>query len=50
MKQPDSPHQVSVIDGADHVPTNKEGVANDIVGKFIERVLSASKSYPFAKN
>ncbi|MCP4642941.1 MAG: hypothetical protein GY851_21020 [bacterium] len=45
--QADSPHQVSIIDGAGHTPSNKEGVANDIVDDFINPILSASPPYPF---
>jgi CubicO group peptidase (beta-lactamase class C family) len=45
--QPDSPHKVSVIDGAGHSPTNKPGVANDIVDDFITQILSTDPPYPF---
>ena len=45
--QPDSPHKVSVIDGAGHSPTNKPGVANDIVDDFISQVLLADPPHPF---
>jgi len=45
--QADSPHQVSIIDGAGHTPTNKPGVANDIVDDFISPILSANPPYPF---
>ena len=45
--QPDSPHKVSVVDGAGHSPTNKPGVANDIVDDFVRRILSADPPHPF---
>jgi hypothetical protein len=45
--QPDSPHKVSVIDGAGHVPTTRPGVANDIVDDFIRQILSGDPPYPF---
>jgi len=45
--QPDSPHQVSILDGIGHVPTNTPGVANDIVDEFIGQILSTNPPYPF---
>ncbi len=45
--QPDSPHQVTILDGAGHVPTNLPGVANDIVDDFIGQILSTGPPYPF---
>jgi hypothetical protein len=45
--QPDSPHQVTLIDGAGHTPSNKPGVANDIVDDFISQILSTDPPYPF---
>ncbi len=40
--QPSSPHQVSIIDGAGHVPTNRAGAVNDIVDTFIDGVLATN--------
>jgi len=47
--QPNSPHQVSILDGVGHVPTHDEGaVANDIVDTFITDILSTNPPHPFA--
>lgn len=42
--QPDSPHQVSIIDGAGHVPADIPGVANDMVDDFIANALASNPS------
>jgi len=47
--QPGTPHQVSILDGAGHVPTHDVGsVANDIVDTFITDILSTNPPHPFA--
>ncbi len=38
--QPNSPHQVSLVPGAGHVPTLDPGPANDLVDAFIAEVLA----------
>ncbi len=40
--QVDSPHELRVLDGFGHVPTNFEGPANDIVDVFIADVLATN--------
>jgi hypothetical protein len=40
--QADSPHELHVLDGFGHVPTNGEGPANDIVDDFIADVLATN--------
>lgn len=45
--QDNSPHQVAQIEGVGHVPTTNPGAANDVVNRFIDRVLSVNPSYPF---
>ncbi|MDZ7784999.1 MAG: hypothetical protein U5K56_19325 [Halioglobus sp.] len=47
--QPDSPHQVSVLDGQGHTPTNNPSPAHDVVDAFIEGVLLTTPPYPFAE-
>ena len=46
--QADSPHQVSLLDGEGHVPTNRVTPANDIVDTFITDILSTNPPHPFA--
>jgi len=50
--QPNSPHQVSIIDGAGHVPTHDvQGAgapASDIVDTFITDILATNPPHPFA--
>ena len=50
--QPGSSHQVSILDGAGHVPTHEvSGVgaaASDIVDTFIGDILAANPPHPFA--
>lgn len=46
--QPSPPHEVWVLDGEGHVPTNTPGPANDIVDDFIDGVLATNPPYPFA--
>jgi len=46
--QADSPHQVSLLDGEGHVPTNRVTPANDIVDTFITDILAANPPHPFA--
>ena len=52
--QPNSPHQVSIIDGAGHVPTHEVqgvgAVASDIVDTFIGDILAGSPPAPFQDN
>ena len=45
-EQPSSPHELHFLPNTGHVPTNKEGPANDLVDNFIDRVL-ASNTAPF---
>ncbi|MBW1758554.1 MAG: hypothetical protein JRJ80_20635 [Deltaproteobacteria bacterium] len=45
--QVDSPHELHVLNGFGHVPTNGEGPVNDIVDTFIEDIL-ATNPPPFA--
>ncbi len=47
--QPNSPHQVSVLAGTGHVPTNRPGPANDIVDVFVADVLATDPPYPFGE-
>jgi hypothetical protein len=47
--QADSPHQLHVLDGFGHVPTNFEGPVNDIVDVFIADVLATDPPYPFGE-
>jgi len=46
--QPNSPHQVSLLPGETHVPTNYESPANDIVDAFIGNILASNPLHPFA--
>lgn len=46
--QADSPHQVSLLDGLGHIPTNEVTPANDIVDTFITDILAANPPHPFA--
>ena len=52
--QPDSPHQVSILDGVGHVPTHEvQGAgapASDIVDTFIGDILAGSPPAPFQDN
>lgn len=45
-EQPSSPLELHFLPNTGHVPTNKEGPANDLVDNFIDRVL-ASNTVPF---
>ncbi|MFT4614548.1 MAG: hypothetical protein ACI9NT_001693, partial [Bacteroidia bacterium] len=47
--QSNSPHQVSLVEGQGHTPTNKPSPAHDVVDEFIEGVLATTPSYPFAQ-
>ena len=47
--QIDSPHELHVLNGFGHVPTNNEGPANDIVDDFIADVL-ATNPPPFGSD
>lgn len=47
--QPDSPHQVSLLDGQGHTPTNNPSPAHDVVDAFIGGVLVTNPPYPFAE-
>jgi hypothetical protein len=48
--QPNSPHQVSLIEEQGHVPTHINfSPAHDVVDDFIEAVLATSPPYPFAE-
>ena len=38
--QTNSPHEVHLLPGAGHVPTNDPGPANDLVDDFIDKVLA----------
>ncbi|MDA9952384.1 hypothetical protein N9D46_03080 [Chitinophagales bacterium] len=42
-EQPGSPHELHFLPNTGHVPTHKEGPANDLVDSFIDRVLA---TYP----
>ena len=46
--QSNSPHQLTVFPNTGHVPTNKEGPANDVVDVFLAGVLATNPPYPFA--
>ena len=46
--QVDSPHELHVLNGFGHVPTNGEGPVNDIVDTFITDILSTNPPHPFA--
>ena len=46
--QPNSPHQVSLLPGEAHVPTNYVSPAQDIVDAFIGRILADNPQPPFA--
>ena len=47
--QPDSPHQVALIEGRGHTPTNNsDSETQDVVDDFIQAVLETSPPHPFA--
>lgn len=45
--QTDSPHQMTIIDGAGHTPTNSAGAVNNIVDNFVSGVLAGNPDMPF---
>ena len=45
--QPNSPHQVSLLPGETHIPTNYVSPAHDIVDIFIGDILSDNPPHPF---
>ncbi len=45
--QQNSPHQISILDGVGHIPSNTVSAANDIVDAFIGNVLNTSPPLPF---
>lgn len=47
--QPNSPHQVSLVEGQGHTPTNNPSPAHDVVDAFIENVLATNPPHPFAE-
>jgi len=48
--QPNSPHQVSLLDDQGHTPTNNNpSPAHDVVDAFIGGVLVTNPPYPFAE-
>ena len=48
--QADSPHQVSLLDGLGHIPTNEVTPANDIVDTFTGDILEGNPPAPFQNN
>jgi len=48
--QPNSLHQVSLLPGETHVPTNYESPAQDIVDTFINNILASNPEHPFEGN
>ena len=47
--QPDSPHQVVLLEGQGHTPTNNPSPAHDVVDTFITGVLATNPHLPFAE-
>ena len=41
-EQSSSPHELHFLPNTGHVPTNKEGLANDLVDNFIDRALATN--------
>ena len=48
--QPNSPHQVSMLDDIGHVPSENPGEANDIVDAFIANAIAGNPGNPFANS
>ena len=48
--QPNSPHQVSLLPGEVHIPTNYESPAHDIVDTFIGNIIAGNPQHPFSEN
>lgn len=48
--QPNTPHQVSLLPGEVHIPTNYESPAHDIVDTFIGNILAGNPQHPFSEN
>lgn len=48
--QPNSPHQVSLLPGEVHIPTNYESPAHDIVDTFIGNIVASNPEHPFEGN
>ncbi len=47
-EQPDSPHQLVILEGWAHTPSVKDSSpAHDVVDDFIDEILSNNPSYPF---
>ncbi|NUZ12511.1 hypothetical protein HUZ36_17130 [Pseudoalteromonas sp. McH1-7] len=48
--QPNSPHQVSLLQGEVHIPTNYPSPAHDIVDNFIGNILASNPQHPFSES